>query len=37
MTQAGLQKKYLIVGFVLGALAGMAVLALLSLRVKDEA
>ncbi len=37
VTQAGLQKKYLIVGFVLGALAGMAVLALLSLRVKDEA
>ena len=35
VTQAGLQKKYIIVGLVLGALAGAAILALLSLRVKE--
>ncbi|MBO6291994.1 MAG: hypothetical protein J6N51_07045 [Selenomonas sp.] len=34
--QAGVQKKYVIIGFVLGALAGMAVLAVFSLRKKED-
>lgn len=37
VTQAGLQKKYIIVGFVLGGLVGMAILALLSLRAREGA
>lgn len=36
VTQQGLQKKYIIVGFVLGGLVGTAVLSLLSLRRKEE-
>ena len=36
VTQGELQKKYIIIGFVLGALAAVAVLAVFSLRRKEE-
>lgn len=36
VTQSGLRKKYVIVGFVLGALAGSAALAVLSLRKREN-
>lgn len=36
VTQGTLQKKYIAIGFVLGALAGAAVLAVLSLRRREE-
>ena len=36
-TQGGLQKKYAVVGFVLGALAGIAILSVLALRKEKQA